>query len=119
MTGKGMLRIGAEFPDPFAQHVLMQIQIAGGLRHRNAPILHQPHCLKLELAAELPSSHSHSPVPSNTLSRCPRNRQQASESDNAYRVNPKTDSAFIEDALDHSSVHKLGLRFSEVKPPRP
>ena len=33
----------------------MQIEIAGRLRHRNAPILHQPHRLKLELAAELPS----------------------------------------------------------------
>lgn len=31
--------------------------LTGRLRHRNAPILHQPHCLKLELATELPSSH--------------------------------------------------------------
>ena len=42
-----MLQIGAEFPDPFSQHILMQIQMAGGLRHRNASILHQPHCFKL------------------------------------------------------------------------
>jgi hypothetical protein len=55
----------------------VEIQIARSLRHRDTPILHQPHRLKLELAAELPSSHSLSPVPSNTLSRCPRNRQQA------------------------------------------
>ncbi|MER8482496.1 hypothetical protein [Mesorhizobium sp. M1322] len=56
----------------------MEIQITGCLRHCYAPFLHQPHCLKLELAAELPSSHSYSPVPSNTFSRCPRNRQQSS-----------------------------------------
>src|SRR5690606_8131673 len=51
----------------------------GCLRYRNASILHQLHRLKLELAAELPSLHSNSPVPLNTLSRCPRNRQQANE----------------------------------------
>jgi hypothetical protein len=32
MTGKGMLRISARLADPFAQHVLMEIQIAGRLR---------------------------------------------------------------------------------------
>ncbi|MEP9378141.1 hypothetical protein ABLE91_15605, partial [Aquabacter sp. CN5-332] len=42
-----------------------------------APVLHQSYSLKLELAAEPPSLHSSSPVPLNTLSRCPRNRQQA------------------------------------------
>ncbi|MCO5164663.1 MAG: hypothetical protein M9939_26595 [Mesorhizobium sp.] len=72
-----MLSIGSELPDPLAQHVLVEIQITGSLRNSNASILHQPHRLKFELAAELPSLHSHSPVPSNTLSRCPRNRQQA------------------------------------------
>src|SRR5690606_5362603 len=77
MAGKRMLSIGSELPDPLAQHVLVEIQITGSLRNSNAPILHQPHRLKLELAAELPSQHSHSPVPLNTLSRCPRNRQQA------------------------------------------
>lgn len=45
-------------------------QITADLRHRNFPILHQPHCLKFELAAEIASQHSHSPVPSNALSRC-------------------------------------------------
>lgn len=34
------------------------------------------HRLKLEFAAEPPHLHSHSPVPLNTLSRCPRSRQQ-------------------------------------------
>ncbi|MFT0860187.1 transposase [Ancylobacter sp. G4_0304] len=57
----------------------MDIQVAGSLRNGNAPILHQPHSLKLELAAEPPSLHSRSPVPLNTLSRCPRNRQQAKQ----------------------------------------
>jgi hypothetical protein len=39
---------------PFAQYILVDIKVAGRLRHRNAPTLHQPHRLKLELAAELP-----------------------------------------------------------------
>ncbi|MFM8745507.1 MAG: OprD family outer membrane porin [Aestuariivirga sp.] len=40
----------------------------------------QVYCLKLELAAELPSLHWTPPVPLNTLTRCPRNRQQANGS---------------------------------------
>jgi hypothetical protein len=28
MAGKGMLSIGSELPDPLAQHVLMEVQIA-------------------------------------------------------------------------------------------
>jgi putative transposase len=55
----------------------VHIKITGGLRDRNATFLDQTHRLKLELAAELPSLHVKPPVPLNTLSRCPRNRQQA------------------------------------------
>ena len=54
-------------------------------RGLNLPILHQSRCLKLERAAELPSSHSHSPVSSNSLSQCPRNRQQARPRQEPYR----------------------------------
>ena len=77
MAGKRMLRIVGELSDPFAQHVLVEIQIARRLRNRNTPILHKSYGLKLELAAEFPSLNSNSPVPLNTLSRSPRNRQQA------------------------------------------
>lgn len=51
------------------QHILMEIKNTGRLRHPSAAILHQAHCLKVELAAELPSPHFHSPIPLNTLSR--------------------------------------------------
>lgn len=49
--------------NPFAQHILVQVEIAGGLRHRYPALPHQLYRLKLELAAELPSLHSHPPVP--------------------------------------------------------
>jgi hypothetical protein len=63
MAGKGMMRIGAQLPDPFAQHILVQFQVACRLSDRDAPILHKPHCLKLELARKLPSLHVTPPVP--------------------------------------------------------
>ncbi|HEX7821401.1 MAG TPA: hypothetical protein VF463_12390, partial [Sphingobium sp.] len=46
-------------------------------RNSNTPLTDQSYRLKLELAAELPSLHSCSPIGENTLSRCPPNRQQA------------------------------------------
>ncbi|MGN6145683.1 MAG: hypothetical protein ACTHOP_19075 [Mesorhizobium sp.] len=45
----------------------MDVEVVGSLRNGKAPILYQPHRFKFELGAELPSSHSHSPVPSNTF----------------------------------------------------
>jgi hypothetical protein len=51
-----------QLPHPFAQHVLMQIQIAGCLADRYATLLDQPHRLTLELAAEC-SSRCHAPPP--------------------------------------------------------
>jgi hypothetical protein len=56
MAGQGMLRISVRIADPLAQHVLVQVQIPRSLRNRNATLLHQPHCLKLELAVEFPSA---------------------------------------------------------------
>lgn len=40
LSGKGMLRIRFRLADPFTQHVLVDIQVAGSLRNGNAPILH-------------------------------------------------------------------------------
>src|SRR3546814_17894411 len=40
---------------------------------------YQPYRFKLELAAELPSLHRCSPADESTLSRCPENRQQATQ----------------------------------------
>jgi hypothetical protein len=62
MPRNGLHRISAKFLDPFAQDVLMNIQIPRRLRDTDAAIPHQFHCLKLELAAELPSFHSFAPV---------------------------------------------------------
>src|ERR1700688_3183804 len=56
----------------------MHTKVLRGLRIRDTPILDQPHSLKLELACELPSLHDTPPVPSKHLTRCPRNRVQAS-----------------------------------------
>src|ERR1700675_1606395 len=55
----------------------MHTKVLRGLRIRDAPILDQPHSLKLELACKLPSLHDSPPVPSKHLTRCPRNRVQA------------------------------------------
>src|SRR4051812_27636015 len=67
MAGKGMLRIGLKVPDPLAQHVAVNFQIAGSLRHRDPAFLHQLHGLKLELSRKLPSFHEPPPVPSEHL----------------------------------------------------
>src|SRR5206468_12716474 len=46
--------------------------------HTTRRDLDQPHSLKLELARKLPSLHDPPPVPSKHLTRCLRNRVQAS-----------------------------------------
>jgi hypothetical protein len=48
---------------PPPQHTLCQFQIPACLGRRHAPLGHELHRLELELAAELPSRHIHSPVP--------------------------------------------------------
>lgn len=60
---------------PFAQNMLVNSQITGGLRHQYPALPDQFHRLGLKILAELPSSHSFPPVPKNTLSRRPGNRQ--------------------------------------------
>lgn len=57
-----MLRIGRQLSHPFAQHVLVQIQVTCRLTDRYATVLDQPHRLTLELAAER-SSRCHEPPP--------------------------------------------------------
>src|ERR1700683_1068833 len=56
----------------------MHTQIVRGLGIRHAPIFDQPHRLKLELSCKLPPLHDSPPVPSKHLTRCLRNRVQAS-----------------------------------------
>jgi hypothetical protein len=51
------------FTHPAPQLPLGQIKISGSLSHSDAALCYQPHCLDLELAAELPSWHKNSSVP--------------------------------------------------------
>src|SRR5260370_34561481 len=54
--------------------------------HTTPPLFDQPHSLKLELACKLPSLHDTPPVPSKHLTRCPRNRVQASLGQSTERL---------------------------------
>ncbi len=56
---------------------LMHTEMVQSMRIRHAPLLDEPHSLKLELACKLPSLHDLPPVPSKHLTRCLRNRVQA------------------------------------------
>src|SRR5271168_3638338 len=56
----------------------MNTEVLRGLRIRYASLFDQPHRLKLELPRKLPSLHDPPPVPSKHLTRCLRNRVQAS-----------------------------------------
>src|SRR6202021_634732 len=58
----------------------MHPKVLRGLCKRNAPLLDQPHSLKLELLRKLPSLHDPPPAPSKHLTRCLRNRVQARSS---------------------------------------
>lgn len=76
--GSASLRVHGKLLHPFAQHVLVNIQIARRLRNCDTALSHQPHRINLELADELPSLHRRPPIGENIVSQCPPNRQQAS-----------------------------------------
>lgn len=57
VPGECVSRIGGKLLRPFAQHVLVHIQITSSLRNCDTALANEPHRLKLELAAELPSLH--------------------------------------------------------------
>src|SRR5262245_249545 len=78
MARKGVLRIIGELLHPVAQLRCVNVQILRCLRIRHASILDQAHSLKLELPRELSSLHDPPPAPSKHLTRCLRNRVQAS-----------------------------------------
>ncbi len=44
-----MLRVGRQIPHPFAQHILVEIEIPRRLGDGNTPFLDQSHSFKLEL----------------------------------------------------------------------
>src|SRR5947207_15182407 len=73
-----MLRILGQLLHPIAQLRRVNVQVLRCLHIRHASILDQAHGLKLELPRELPSLHDPPPAPSKHLTRCLRNRVQAS-----------------------------------------
>ena len=61
-----MLRVGGKLLDPFAQHVLVHVQIARRLRCRYAALTYQLHGFELESPIKPSPSHLLPPVPSST-----------------------------------------------------
>src|SRR5947209_12982564 len=72
-----MFRIVGELLHPIAQLRHMHAQVLRSLHIGHASLLDQAHSLKLELAGKLPSLHDPPPAPSKHLTRCLRNRVQA------------------------------------------
>jgi hypothetical protein len=62
MAGKGLRRVGAELLHPLPQNILVNVQVAAGLRHRQPVFPDQLDRFDRELATELPSSVSSSPT---------------------------------------------------------
>ena len=74
---KSLLRVSRQLAHPFAQRVLMNLKVSGGLRHRHASALNQLYSPKLEFPARLPSLlHTNHRFRLHTFTRCLRNRQQ-------------------------------------------
>jgi hypothetical protein len=69
----------------------------GCLQIGHASILDQAHRLKLELAGKLPSLHDPPPAPLKHLTRCLRNRVQATF-DTGHKVKPNRSEQFCSDA---------------------
>jgi hypothetical protein len=62
VAGKGLRRIGREELRPFAQLVLMDVQVPRRLRDTHSAILDQANRLDLELAPKSSSPHTPSPL---------------------------------------------------------
>src|SRR5262249_53425168 len=75
--GKACCGSSANFFTPIAQLRRVNVQVLRCLHIGHASVLDQAHSLKLELASKLPSLHDPPPVPSKHLTRCLRNRVQA------------------------------------------
>src|SRR3954470_12678932 len=81
-----MLRIVSELLQPLAQLRHMHVQVLRRLNIRHASILDQAHRLKLELSRKLTPLHDPPPAPSKHLTRCLRNRVQASSIDKSQTL---------------------------------
>jgi hypothetical protein len=86
VAGECILRIVGERLHPVVELRDVNAQVLRRLLLRDAALLDQPNCLKLELACELPTLlHGPPPAPLNTLTRCLRNRVQATHSGEQLR----------------------------------
>src|ERR1700756_2847520 len=72
-----MLRVLGQLLHPIAQLRRVNVQVLRRLHIGHASILDQAHGLKFELSRKLPSLHDPPPAPSKHLTRCLRNRVQA------------------------------------------
>src|SRR6476619_5411289 len=79
MSRERPCRLRSKLLHPFAQHVLVDIEVPCRLVSADTAVTNEPNRLDLELSTELPSLHRPPPASRNTQSRCPRNRQQARE----------------------------------------
>src|SRR5262249_23168518 len=86
VAGKGVLRILGELFHPIAQLRRVNVQVLRCLNIGHASILDQAHSLKLELSRKLPSLHDPPPAPSKHLTRCLRNRVQATLPSSIRRI---------------------------------
>src|SRR6516165_8887939 len=84
-----MLRVLGQLLHPIAQLRRVNVQVLRRLHIGHASILDQAHGLKLELSRKLPSLHDPPPAPSKHLTRCLRNRVQASKELFQERVHPE------------------------------
>src|SRR3979409_288310 len=60
MAGEGLNGVRAELLHPFAQHVLMDVQVSRSLCRRHPALPNQPDRLDLELSTKLSSPHDYS-----------------------------------------------------------
>src|SRR5262249_27783788 len=77
---ESMLRVLGQLLHPIAQLRRVNVQVLRRLHIGHASILDQAHGFKLELSRKLPSLHDPPPAPSKHLTRCLRNRVQATAS---------------------------------------
>src|SRR3979411_383201 len=59
MAGEGLNGVRAELLHPFAQHVLMDVQVSRSLCRRHPALPNQPDRLDLELSTKLSSPHDY------------------------------------------------------------
>src|SRR5881296_1766116 len=114
-----MFRIVGELLHPIAQLRHMHAQVLRSLHIGHASLLDQAHSLKLELAGKLPSLHDPPPAPSKHLTRCLRNRVQASMAVGNANINigrnPVYDDDYFNGKIDDVRIYNRALSATEVK----